>query len=83
MHKPRELPALSVFHTRTPALELGERVVKKIAARSLTPLFEAHQPRRQTWRDWTFLLLIALGVVLVIAIPVALLLWCIAWLLQQ
>ena len=41
------------------------------------------QPRRHSWRDWTFLLLIGLGVVSVIAIPVALLLWCITWLLRQ
>jgi Domain of unknown function (DUF4112) len=41
------------------------------------------EPRRHTWRDWTFLLLILLGLMLVIAIPVALALWCIAWLLQQ
>ena len=41
------------------------------------------QPRRHTWRDWTFLLLIALCLALVIAIPIALVLWCIAWLTRQ
>jgi hypothetical protein len=41
------------------------------------------QPRRHSWRDWTFLLLIALGLLLVIAIPVALFLWLVSWLLRQ
>jgi Domain of unknown function (DUF4112) len=41
------------------------------------------QPRRNTWRDWTFLLLITLALVSVIAIPAALVVWCIAWLLRQ
>ncbi len=40
-------------------------------------------PRRHTWRDWTFLLLILFAMVLVIAIPLALTLWFIAWLLRQ
>jgi Domain of unknown function (DUF4112) len=41
------------------------------------------EPRRHTWRDWVFLLGIALCLALVIAIPVALAVWCIAWLAKQ
>lgn len=40
-------------------------------------------PRRHTWRDWIFLLLIVLGMLLVIAIPLALVVWFITWLLHQ
>ncbi len=29
------------------------------------------EPRRHTWRDWTFLLLLAAGLALVFALPVA------------
>jgi len=38
------------------------------------------QPRIHTWRDWVFLLLIAFGVALVFAIPIALILWLLTWL---
>jgi Domain of unknown function (DUF4112) len=41
------------------------------------------EPRRHTWRDWAFLLLIGLGLTLIIAIPIALAVWCIAWLMKQ
>ena len=41
------------------------------------------QPRRHTWRDWMFLLSLAAAMVLVFAIPVALLLWLITWLVHQ
>jgi Domain of unknown function (DUF4112) len=38
------------------------------------------QPRVHTWRDWMFLLLIASGVALVFAIPIALIVWLLSWL---
>jgi hypothetical protein len=41
------------------------------------------EPRRHTWRDWTFLLMILAGLIAIIAIPLAVGLWCIAWLLRQ
>ena len=41
------------------------------------------EPRRHTWRDWMFLRLIALSLGLIIAIPIALVMWCIAWLMRQ
>ena len=41
------------------------------------------EPRRHTWRDWAFLLLLAGALVLVFAIPAALALWLLMWLLRQ
>jgi hypothetical protein len=41
------------------------------------------QPRTHTWRDWVFLLLLACGVALVFAIPIALLVWSLGWLAQR
>ncbi len=38
------------------------------------------EPRRHTGRDWAFLLLLAAGLTLVFAVPVALVLWFLAWL---
>jgi hypothetical protein len=35
------------------------------------------QARRQTWRDWVFLLMIAFCLFLIIATPIVLALWCI------
>jgi hypothetical protein len=40
-------------------------------------------PRRHTWRDWAFLLLLAVGLALVFAIPLSLVVWFLAWLLAQ
>src|SRR4051812_25630289 len=40
------------------------------------------EPRRHTWRDWVFLLLLAAGLVLVFAIPIALVVWLAGWLIQ-
>ena len=40
-------------------------------------------PRRHTWRDWSFLLLLASGLALVFAIPAALAVWSLAWLLTH
>ena len=39
------------------------------------------EPRRHTWRDWTFLLLLVSGLALIFAIPVALVVWFLAWML--
>jgi len=41
------------------------------------------EPRRHTWRDWAFLLLPAVGLGLVFAIPIVLILWFFAWLIQS
>jgi hypothetical protein len=41
------------------------------------------EPRRHTWRDWTFLLLIAASLGIIFAIPVVLVLWLLAWLIKQ
>ena len=41
------------------------------------------EPRRHTWRDWAFLLLLAGGIGFVFAIPVLLVVWILAWLLQN
>jgi hypothetical protein len=39
--------------------------------------------RQHTWRDWSFLLLLAAGLALVFAIPVALVVWFLAWLVAH
>ena len=41
------------------------------------------EPRRHTWRDWCFLLLLAAIMALVFALPLLLVAWLIAWLLRQ
>jgi len=38
------------------------------------------EPRRHTWRDWVFLLLLAAGLALIFAMPIALVVWFLAWL---
>ena len=41
-------------------------------------------PRRQTWRDWAFLLTACLGVMgLIFAVPIVLMIWLLAWLIHQ
>ena len=42
-----------------------------------------NSPRRHTWRDWVFLLLLALGMALVFAVPVALVVWLAVWLVNR
>jgi hypothetical protein len=37
-------------------------------------------PRRHNWRDWVFLLFLAAALGLVFAIPLALVVWFLAWL---
>ena len=41
------------------------------------------EPRRHTWRDWIFLLVLAAVLGLVFAIPVILVLWLVIWLLHR
>lgn len=41
------------------------------------------EPRRHTWKDWTFLALIACVLGFVFALPVLLALWLLAWLLRR
>jgi hypothetical protein len=41
------------------------------------------QPHRHTWRDWTFLALLASGVAVVFAIPVVLVVWLFAWMISH
>ncbi|MGB7265588.1 MAG: DUF4112 domain-containing protein [Terracidiphilus sp.] len=41
------------------------------------------EPRRHTWRDWCFLLLLGAVMALILALPVVLVLWILAWLLRQ
>jgi len=40
------------------------------------------EPRRHTWRDWLFLLVLGAALAVVFAIPIALFVWLINWLLQ-
>jgi hypothetical protein len=40
-------------------------------------------PRRHTGRDWAFLLLLVAALALVFAIPLALVVWLVAWLLRH
>jgi len=41
------------------------------------------EPRRHTWRDWTFLLVLAASLGLIFAIPVVLVVWFLAWMIKQ
>jgi hypothetical protein len=41
------------------------------------------EPRQHTWRDWSFLLALAVGMALVFAIPVVLVVWALAWVLTH
>ena len=41
------------------------------------------EPRRHTWRDWVFLLILAAVLGLVFAIPVVVVLWLVMWLFRQ
>jgi len=40
------------------------------------------EPRRHTWKDWAFLLSMLVIIAMVFAIPIALTLWLLAWLIQ-
>jgi hypothetical protein len=39
------------------------------------------EPRRHTWRDWTFLLLLGTALAMVFAIPILVVAWLLAWLI--
>ena len=41
------------------------------------------EPRRHTWRDWTFLFLLAAFLGIIFALPVVLVVWFLAWLIKQ
>jgi hypothetical protein len=41
------------------------------------------EPRRHTWKDWMFLIVLACVMGLVFAIPIVLLVWLLAWLIQH
>jgi hypothetical protein len=41
------------------------------------------EPHRHTWRDWTFLLLLTAFLALVFAVPLALAVWLLAWLIGR
>jgi hypothetical protein len=41
------------------------------------------EPRRHSWRDWAFLLLLGAALALVFAIPLALLVWLAVWLVNR
>ncbi|MFZ1014402.1 MAG: DUF4112 domain-containing protein [Terracidiphilus sp.] len=41
------------------------------------------EPRRHTWRDWTFLLLLVSALGLIFAIPIVLVAWLLVWLFKQ
>ena len=38
------------------------------------------QPRQHTWRDWTFLAVLACAIVIIFAIPIAVFIWLLIWL---
>ena len=40
------------------------------------------EPRRHTWKDWAFLVVLACALALVFAIPILLVIWALAWLLH-
>ncbi len=41
------------------------------------------EPRRHTGRDWLFLMLLCLSIAVIFAIPIALVIWIVAWFLRQ
>ena len=41
------------------------------------------EPRRHTWRDWAFLLALAVALAMVFAIPAALAVWLLAWIMGR
>jgi hypothetical protein len=41
------------------------------------------EPRRHTWKDWAFLIGLACAIALIFAIPIALIVWLLAWIIQH
>ena len=41
------------------------------------------EPRRHTWRDWAFLMLLGTVLALIFALPVVLVVWLIAWMIHR
>src|ERR1035438_6318424 len=41
------------------------------------------EPRKHSWRDWSFLLVLMMGLALVFALPVILVVWFVAWLISR
>lgn len=41
------------------------------------------EPRRHTWKDWAFLIVLVCIMALIFAIPIALVVWLLAWLIQH
>ena len=41
------------------------------------------QPRRHTWKDWGFLVMLGCVMALIFAIPLVLVIWLLAWLIQH
>jgi len=41
------------------------------------------EPRRHTWRDWVFLLLLAAILFAIFALPIVMVVWLLSWLLRQ
>jgi hypothetical protein len=41
------------------------------------------EPRRHTWRDWAFLIMLCFGLAAVFALPIALVAWAVAWLINR
>jgi hypothetical protein len=41
------------------------------------------EPRRHTWRDWAFLILLTCVMGLIFAIPIVLVVWLLAWLIRH
>jgi hypothetical protein len=48
-------------------------------------LLERHlgEPRRHTWKDWAFLIVLACAMGLIFAVPILLVIWLLAWLMQH
>jgi hypothetical protein len=41
------------------------------------------EPKQHTWRDWLFLLVLGTALLVILALPLALLVWLISWLSRQ
>jgi hypothetical protein len=41
------------------------------------------EPRRHSWRDWMFLTLLTVSILIVFALPIVVLVWLVAWLVSR